>query len=128
MEELREALGYYCERRRDWITIEYVLLEGVNDGAADAVALRAFVTPPIRAKVNLIVYNPVPGLPFSALWADAGFSADALASGIDYYDSAQSGQRYCCRLWSARSPLWPKRIGLSIALIGLRPCAHGVGV
>ncbi len=62
--ELRDALGLYCEKRRDWITIEYVLLEGINDGPEDAAALRAFVTPPIQAKVNLIVYNAVPGLSF----------------------------------------------------------------
>ena len=62
--ELREALGYYCQKRRDWITIEYVLLEGVNDGAEDVAALRAFVAPPIAAKVNLIEYNWVPGFSF----------------------------------------------------------------
>ncbi|MEN3040529.1 MAG: 23S rRNA (adenine(2503)-C(2))-methyltransferase RlmN [Bacteroidia bacterium] len=64
LEEIRQALGTYCERRRDWITLEYVLLEGVNDSPKDAEALRAFVAPPIRAKVNLIQYNPVPGLPY----------------------------------------------------------------
>jgi 23S rRNA (adenine2503-C2)-methyltransferase len=82
LEELREALGYYCERRRDWITIEYVLLEGVNDGAADAAALRAFVTPPIRAKVNLIVYNPVPGLPFRPSGRMQAFRQMLLRAGL----------------------------------------------
>ncbi len=62
--ELRAAIAQYCEKRREWVTLEYVLLEGVNDGCEDAEALRAFVAPPVYAKVNIIVYNPVPGLSF----------------------------------------------------------------
>ncbi len=64
LSDLREAIGAYCAQRKDWVTIEYVLLDGINDSPADAAALRAFVAPPIWAKVNLIVYNSVPGLPF----------------------------------------------------------------
>lgn len=64
--EIRESLGTYCMKRRDWITLEYVLLDGVNDTPEDAEALRAFVAPPVQAKVNLIQYNPVPGLPYRA--------------------------------------------------------------
>lgn len=64
--EIRESLGTYCTKRQDWITLEYVVLDGVNDTPEDAEALRAFVAPPIRAKVNLIQYNPVPGLPYRA--------------------------------------------------------------
>ncbi|MCX8111657.1 MAG: 23S rRNA (adenine(2503)-C(2))-methyltransferase RlmN [Bacteroidia bacterium] len=66
LEDIRSALGVYCERRREWVTLEYVLLDGINDTPADAEALRAFVSPPLYAKVNLIEYNPVPGLPYRA--------------------------------------------------------------
>ncbi|MCS7297671.1 MAG: 23S rRNA (adenine(2503)-C(2))-methyltransferase RlmN [Bacteroidia bacterium] len=64
LEELQTALGLYCEKRNEWITLEYVLLEDINDQEADAEALREFIKPPLRAKVNLIEYNPVPELPF----------------------------------------------------------------
>lgn len=49
------------QRRR--ITFEYVLLAGVNDGVADADRLAALLRG-IRAKVNLIPFNPFPGAPF----------------------------------------------------------------
>ncbi|MCS7153476.1 MAG: 23S rRNA (adenine(2503)-C(2))-methyltransferase RlmN [Bacteroidia bacterium] len=64
LEEIRAALGTYCEKRREWVTLEYVLLEGINDTPQDIEALRAFVSPPVRAKINLIEYNPVPGLAY----------------------------------------------------------------
>lgn len=48
--------------RRRRITFEYVLLEGENDTAADASRLAGLLEG-IRAKVNLITYNPWPGSP-----------------------------------------------------------------
>jgi 23S rRNA (adenine2503-C2)-methyltransferase len=47
------------------ITFEYVLLRGVNDSDEDAGRLARLVGG-IAAKVNLIPYNPNPGLAFSA--------------------------------------------------------------
>jgi 23S rRNA (adenine2503-C2)-methyltransferase len=47
----------YVELRRRKVFVEYVMLAGVNDSAADARALAAALDP--RAfKVNLIPYNP----------------------------------------------------------------------
>ncbi len=45
------------------ITFEYVLLKGVNDRPADAERL-ALLSRRLRAKVNMIAFSPVPGLPF----------------------------------------------------------------
>ncbi len=45
------------------ITFEYVMLKGVNDGAADARELLRLIRG-IPAKVNLIPFNPWPGAPF----------------------------------------------------------------
>jgi 23S rRNA (adenine2503-C2)-methyltransferase len=45
------------------ITFEYVLLKGVNDRPADAERL-ARLSRRLRAKVNMIAFSPVPGLPF----------------------------------------------------------------
>ncbi len=49
------------QRRR--ITFEYVLLAGVNDRAADAERLSTLLRG-VRAKVNLIPFNPFPGAPY----------------------------------------------------------------
>jgi 23S rRNA (adenine2503-C2)-methyltransferase len=51
------ACDAYYERRRRQIFIEYVMLAGVNDHYAHAVAL-AELLDPRRYKVNLIPYNP----------------------------------------------------------------------
>jgi 23S rRNA (adenine2503-C2)-methyltransferase len=45
------------------ITFEYVLLAGVNDSDVDAARLPRLLRG-IPSKVNIIPYNPVPGLPF----------------------------------------------------------------
>jgi 23S rRNA (adenine2503-C2)-methyltransferase len=49
-------------RRR--ITFEYVMLAGVNDSAADAARLVRLMAP-LRAKVNLIFFNPFAGSGFA---------------------------------------------------------------
>jgi 23S rRNA (adenine2503-C2)-methyltransferase len=54
--ELLPALKHYPLPRRDRITIEYVLIKGLNDSDADARELVRILNP-IRAKVNLIPLN-----------------------------------------------------------------------
>ncbi len=49
--------------RRRRITFEYVMLEGVNDSHDDARRLVKMLTP-MRAKVNLIFFNPFPNAGF----------------------------------------------------------------
>ena len=53
----RHWLGQLGDRRS--VTIEYTLLEGVNDALADAVKL-ADLLRDLRCKVNLIPFNPFP--------------------------------------------------------------------
>ena len=60
---LRAAESFRAEGGR-MITLEYVLLAGVNDADADADKL-ARVARRLRAKVNLIPYSPVRGLEFA---------------------------------------------------------------
>lgn len=61
--ELVDAARYYFEQTGREVTLEYVLLGGVNDRPAEARAL-ARVAKKMRCNVNLIRYNPVDGLPF----------------------------------------------------------------
>ena len=45
------------------MTLEYILIGGVNDSANDVDGLAA-IARRLRAKVNIIAYSPVPGLAF----------------------------------------------------------------
>lgn len=55
--ELRAALTRYPLRPRERITVEYVLLAGVNDSPDDAARLAAFCRP-FAHQINLIPWNP----------------------------------------------------------------------
>jgi 23S rRNA (adenine2503-C2)-methyltransferase len=60
---LLEACDYYVERKKQRLTFEYILIEGVNDRPEDAAAL-VKVARRVNAKVNCIPYNAVEGLPW----------------------------------------------------------------
>ena len=63
LEELIAACRRIPLRRRDRITFEYVLLDGVNDTPEDARRLVKLLAS-LKAKVNLIPLNAAPGIPF----------------------------------------------------------------
>ena len=58
---LLEACAYYTERKKQWLTFEYILIAGVNDRPEDAAAL-VRVARKVKAKINCIPYNKVEGL------------------------------------------------------------------
>ncbi|HBG45765.1 MAG TPA: 23S rRNA (adenine(2503)-C(2))-methyltransferase RlmN [Deltaproteobacteria bacterium] len=62
--ELMAVLRAYPLRSRKYITIEYVLISGVNDTDADARRLVRLLRG-IPCKVNLIPFNPFPGSDFA---------------------------------------------------------------
>lgn len=68
--ELIEALKAYQLPNRKRITIEYVLVRGVNDRIRDARELIR-VLHGLKVKVNLIPFNPWPGCPLQAPEPDA---------------------------------------------------------
>ncbi|HEX6297749.1 MAG TPA: 23S rRNA (adenine(2503)-C(2))-methyltransferase RlmN [Burkholderiales bacterium] len=60
LRELLAACNRYLEKApRDFVTFEYVMLEGVNDGDAEARELVA-IAARVRCKYNLIPFNPFP--------------------------------------------------------------------
>ncbi len=61
--ELFEALQYWRSKRKQRITLEYILIQGVNDMLEQA-RLLAKRARAIDARVNLIPYNTVDGLPW----------------------------------------------------------------
>ncbi len=63
LEKLMAAARDFPLRNRERLTFEYVLLDGVNDSAANARELVELIRG-VRAKVNLIALNPGPGIAF----------------------------------------------------------------
>ena len=61
--DLLGACRAYPLRRRERLTFEYVLLDGLNDSEADAARVAALLQG-IPSRVNLIPYNPGEGLPY----------------------------------------------------------------
>jgi 23S rRNA (adenine2503-C2)-methyltransferase len=65
LEKLKKALLEYPAPARHGITLEYVMIEGVNDSIQDAKKLVKFIHG-MKAKVNLIPVNHFPGLQMKA--------------------------------------------------------------
>ncbi len=63
LKELTAALEYYQAQKDRMITFEYILIAGVNDAIDQTRPLGALARH-LRAKVNLIPYNRVDGLPW----------------------------------------------------------------
>jgi 23S rRNA (adenine2503-C2)-methyltransferase len=64
LRELLAACNRYLEKApRDFVTFEYVMLEGVNDADAEARELAA-IAARVRCKYNLIPFNPFPNSGF----------------------------------------------------------------
>lgn len=59
--ELMEACEFFSRQRKQMITFEYILIEGVNDSIEQAREL-VKLCKRLRAKINLIPYNTVEGL------------------------------------------------------------------
>jgi 23S rRNA (adenine2503-C2)-methyltransferase len=62
--DLLEAVKTIPLGKREWVTFEYVLLGGVNDQPEHAREVLELLKS-MRAKVNLIVWNPGPGIPYT---------------------------------------------------------------
>lgn len=63
LKDLKASLIYFQKETKKRITIEYVLIAGVNDKKEDAIKLRHF-THNIKTIVNIIPWNPVEDLPY----------------------------------------------------------------
>ena len=62
--KLLEACAYFRARKKQKITFEFILIEGVNDSLEQAAELGR-ITRRLDAKVNVIPYNTVEGLEWS---------------------------------------------------------------
>lgn len=62
--QLLDAVRTVPMTKRDWVTFEYVLLGGINDQPEHAREVLALLKG-MHAKVNLIVWNPGPGIAYT---------------------------------------------------------------
>lgn len=62
--QLLDAVRTVPMSKRDWVTFEYVLLGGINDQPEHAHEVLALLNG-MHAKVNLIVWNPGPGIAYT---------------------------------------------------------------
>ena len=65
LDELMDILKHYPLQSRERVTIEYLLLGGVNDSLDHARALVKLLAR-LKCKVNLIAFNPGPGIPYTS--------------------------------------------------------------
>ena len=63
LSDLMREIDSYPLRKRERITIEYLLLGDINDSPSHAREL-TFLLKGLRCKINLIAYNPGSGLPY----------------------------------------------------------------
>ncbi len=105
--EIVEAADVYAETTRRRVSYEYVLLSGVNDGLEHARALAGLLRGRL-AHVNLIPFNPAPGLPFAAPFPERvdAFRRELLRQGVDATVRRSRGTRILagCGQLRARSP------------------------
>ena len=83
---LAEACAEYVAASGRRLSIEWAMIDGVNDRESDAVELAAFARP-LGAHVNLIPLNPTPGYPV------VGSSREQVRRFRDHLDRAR-GERH----------------------------------
>jgi 23S rRNA (adenine2503-C2)-methyltransferase len=93
LSELLDACAYYFKKTGREVTLEYILLEGVNMRAQDATKLAA-VAKRLRGNVNLLRYNPVPGLHFQRPSGEAAFAfqQELRARGVNAHIRTSRGE------------------------------------
>ena len=100
--ELLDSCRFYLDETGREITLEYCLLAGVNDRPADVEDL-ARVASRLRAHVNLMMYNPVAGLPFVRPTRASAFEflRGLRERGVNVHLRGEPRARGRRRLWSA---------------------------
>lgn len=83
LRDLTDACEYYVEKKGKMITLEYILIDGVNAGREQVLPL-ASLARRLHAKVNLIPYNTVEGFPWKRPEEDAcrAFASAVEAQGV----------------------------------------------
>jgi 23S rRNA (adenine2503-C2)-methyltransferase len=85
IEDVLQAAGQLALRPRERVTFEYVLLGGLNDSLHHAEQLASLARgAPMPVKINLIAWNPGPGIPYAMPSAEQveAFQQRLIARGV----------------------------------------------
>ncbi len=82
LKDLKDALLYYINNATNTVTLEYLLLDDINDKKEDLLALIKFAKTLKNVKVNLIHYNKIDGVNFSESKREIFFEKELLKNGI----------------------------------------------
>lgn len=120
--KLLDAVQTIPLRTREWITFEYVLLGGVNDQPEHAREVLDLLAG-IRSKVNLIVWNPGPGIAYRQPEpADVTrFQQMLIAGGIPTYIRRPRGRDIYAACGQLKRTVEP--VSEAPALVGIDPVA-----
>jgi 23S rRNA (adenine2503-C2)-methyltransferase len=115
--QLIDAGKYYFEKTGREVTLEYIMLEGVNTLPEHAREL-ATIARKLRANVNLIYYNEVPELPFKRPTGQVMFAFQNIlrTAGVNVHVRKSRGREIaaaCGQL--ARQDRQPQALGLPSA-------------
>ena len=101
LEKLMAAAREFPLRNREKITFEYVLLKGVNDSAEHARELAELLRG-LKCKVNLIAFNPGPGIQFAMPEENsvAEFQKILLSCQCAGFYSPPARARHLCGMWA----------------------------
>jgi 23S rRNA (adenine2503-C2)-methyltransferase len=107
--DLADACRAYVTASGRRLSIEWALIDGVNDRATDVTELAAFARP-LGAHVNLIPLNPTPGYPVvgSSPFRVRGFRDELLAAGVNATIRVTRGadiDAACGQLAASRQPV-----------------------
>ena len=58
LKALKEAIQYYHQKSKSWVTLEYIVFNDFNDDPEDAIELYQFARS-FPSKINIIEYNPI---------------------------------------------------------------------
>ncbi len=82
LENLKKSLKYYTEKTGNTVTLEYILIKGINDSEKDINALVEFANGIKFIKVNIIHYNNIEGAGYSASDKELWFEKQLLNKGL----------------------------------------------
>jgi 23S rRNA (adenine2503-C2)-methyltransferase len=90
---LKDALLYYQQKTGDRITLEAAIMGGENSSVASASAMADWIYP-LNVQVNVIPWNPVPGLPYREpeRGEAAAFEAELVRRGVNAIRRARRGR------------------------------------
>lgn len=118
--QLLDAVRTIPMTRRDWVTFEYVLLGGINDQPEHAHEVLNLLRG-MHAKVNLIVWNPGPGIAYTQPQPrDVGvFQQTLIANGLPTYIRRPRGRDIYAACGQLKRTVEPQHDASAASLVQL---------